>query len=98
MRIFCGSGVHVGTSTHGSSKCEAEGPLQVCMLPQYSWPTCSCNTPTVPCPAHHVLRCPVLCGVLQMLLQAWASDYTCHDKVLLFSHSTRCLDLLEVML
>jgi hypothetical protein len=40
----------------------------------------------------------VLCGVLQMLLQAWASDYTCHDKVLLFSHSTRCLDLLEVML
>lgn len=31
-----------------------------------------------------------------MLLQTWAGDYSSHNKVLLFSHSTRCLDLLEV--
>lgn len=33
---------------------------------------------------------------VQLLLQTWASDYSSHNKVLLFSHSTRCLDLLEV--
>lgn len=39
---------------------------------------------------------PCYACVLQLLLQTWASDYGCHNKVLLFSHSTRCLDLLEV--
>jgi hypothetical protein len=33
---------------------------------------------------------------LQLLLHTWSSDYSSHNKVLLFSHSTRCLDLLEV--
>lgn len=38
----------------------------------------------------------MLCCAVQMLLRAWACDYSSHNKVLLFSHSTRCLDLLEV--
>lgn len=41
-------------------------------------------------------HCFVLALLMQMLLGTWASDYTSHNKVLLFSHSTRCLDLLEV--
>lgn len=33
---------------------------------------------------------------LQMLLRTWSADVTAHNKVLLFSHSVRCLDLLQV--
>lgn len=42
------------------------------------------------------MLCHAVVSTGQMLLQTWVGDYSSHNKVLLFSHSTRCLDLLEV--
>lgn len=36
-----------------------------------------------------------LCVVHQALLSKWSCERSQHNKVLIFSHSTRCLDLLE---
>lgn len=42
----------------------------------------------------HVRVC--VCVRAQMLLRTWSADFVARNKVLLFSHSCRCLDLLEV--